>query len=772
MTKIQNAVIGSVRTVIGWVPAGWLPGGTPDPLIERRAAIGRQASRLDGPLKVMGEARFAAEVAMEQLSYAALVHSPITRGRIAGLDTSAAEAEPGVIQIVTHQTMPRLGTLTLIGMTDMSAVGNSDLPIMQDARIHYNGQVVAAVIAETQEQADHAASLIAIDYAEEPAKTVLEEAKADARTPASILIEKNHVLVGNAERELERAAHGIDNVYRTPGHNHNAIELHTVTAAWDGDSLLVHDTTQMVAPSATALAKLFGLKREQVRVLSPFVGGGFGGKGMWDHQIVAIAVARMIGRPVRLTLSREGVYRIIGGRTPSEQRVAIGADAAGKFTALVHSGYSVMPPYSACPEQYTLGSRALYDAKSFEFVQRHVDLDIVPNTFMRAPGEAIGTFAIECAVDELAHAMGIDPLDLRLRNIAQRHPISGTPFSQHALKQAYADGAERFGWDRRQAEPGKLRDGEWRIGMGCATGSFPYARIPGANVRITLRSDGSATISCSAQEMGMGTATVQAQHAADRLGLPLEAIHFELGDSDLPAAPMAGGSSQTVSIAGAIIAGVEKLTGELLRLAGNASPVAGLRAGEVQLTDGGIASIADPARRESYRSILTRAAREDVTVTAAGSMPLEMFKFAMHSSSAIFCELRVSDVTGEVRVDRLLGSFDCGTILNPKTAASQFRGGMIMGLGLALTEETLFDERSGRIMNASLADYHIPTHLDVPQIDVMWTGIPDPRSPLGARGIGEIGITGVAAAVANAVFNATGKRIRDLPITLDKLLPD
>jgi xanthine dehydrogenase YagR molybdenum-binding subunit len=450
--------------------------------------------------------------------------------------------------------------------------------------------------------------------------------------------------------------------------------------------------------------------------------------------------------------------------------VAIGADADGQFTALVHTGYSIMPPYGACPEQYTLGTRALYRSKSFEIVQRHVDLDVVPNTFMRAPGEAIGTFAVECAIDELAHAIGIDPIELRRRNEPDRHPISDAPFSQRALTQAYADGAKRFGWERRLAEPGARHDGEWRIGMGCASGSFPYARMPGANVRITLRRDGSATVSCSAQEMGMGTATVQVQHAADRLGLPVEAITFEMGDSALPAGPMAGGSSQTVSVAGAIMAATEKLTGELLRLAGNDSPIAGLRAGDVRLVDGGIAGINDPSRRESYQSILARAARDEVTVSAAGSAPLEMLKFAMHSSSAIFCELRVSKVTGEVRVDRLLGSFDCGTILNPKTAASQFKGGMIMGLGLALTEETLFDERSGRIMNATLADYHIPSHLDVPEIDVMWTGIADPRSPLGARGIGEIGITGVAAAVANAVFNATGKRIRDLPITLDKLL--
>jgi xanthine dehydrogenase YagR molybdenum-binding subunit len=769
MSRIQNAVIGAVRTAIGWAPVQWLPGGTPDPLIGRSAAIGRQASRLDGPVKVTGEARFSAEVTMERLSYAALVHSPVTRGRITRLDTTAAEAAPGVVLVMTHRNMPRLSPLPLISVTDLGAVGNSNLPVMQDEAVRYNGQIVAVAVAETQEQADHAASLIEIDYAPEAHKTSFEESKASARTPASILIEKNHLSIGDAEQELARSAHRVDETYRTPGNNHNAIELHAVTVAWEGQSLLVHDATQMIAGSAAALAKLFGLKKDQVRVISPFVGGGFGGKGLWDHQIVAIAAARLAGRPVRLALTREGVYRIIGGRSPSEQRVAIGADGDGAFTALIHTGHSVMPLYGACPEQYTMSSRALYRSKSFEIIQRHLDLDVVPNTFMRAPGEAIGSFAVESAIDELAHAMGVDPIELRLRNLPDRHPTSGAPFSQHALGQAYADGAKRFGWERRNADPGAQRNGEWLVGMGCATGSFPYARMPGANIRLTLRRDGTATLACSAQEMGMGTATVQTQHAADRLGLPVEAITFELGDSALPAAPFAGGSSQTASLAGAVVAAADKLTSELLRLAGNDSPLAGLRAGEVRLADGRVASIDDPKRFESYGSILSRAARADLTVTAAGSPPLEFMKFAMHSTSAIFCELRVSAVTGEIRVDRLLGSFDCGAILNPKTAASQFRGGMIMGLGLALTEETLFDERSGRIMNPSLADYHVPTHLDVPEIDVIWTGIPDPRSPLGARGIGEIGTTGVAAAVANAVFNATGKRIRDLPITLDKL---
>lgn len=770
MSRVQNVIISSVRGALSWVPAGWLPGGTPDPLIGQRGELGRQAPRVDGTAKVQGQARFSAEVPMENLCYAALVHSTVTRGRIVRLDTSVAEAAPGVLLVITHRNMPRISSPSLISLTDPTAVGNSNLPILQDGQIHYNGQVVAVVIAETQEQADHAVTLLAIDYAAEPAETRFEDAKSSARVIPSLLIERNHLSLGRAERELARAPRKVDNLYRTQWQNHNAIELHAVTVAWAGDHLTIHDTTQMIASEAASLAKIFGLKREQVRVLSPFVGGGFGGKGLWDHQIVAIAAARMVGRPLRLQLSREGVYRIVGGRSPTEQRVAIGADVDGRFTALLHDGWSVMPPYGACPEAYTLGTRAAYRAKSFEILQRHIDLAVVPNTFMRAPGEAIGTFALESAVDELAHALALDPMELRLRNLPEKHPTSGAPFSQHAPAKAWRDGAARFGWDQRTATPGERRDGEWRIGMGCGSGNFPYVRMPGAAVRLTVRRDGTATLACSAQEMGMGTATVLAQQVADRLGLPIGAVSIEMGDSALPAAPMAGGSAQTVSIAGAILAAAEKLPAELLRLAGNDSPLAGLRSGEIRMGQEGLASAEEPSRYESFRSILSRANRDEVSVTASGTAPLEMLKFAMHSTSAVFCELRVSEVTGEVRVDRLLGSFDCGAILNPRTAASQFRGGMIMGLGLALTEETLFDERSGRIMNPTLADYHVPAHMDVPEIDVMWTDIPDPRSPLGARGIGEIGITGVAAAVANAVFNATGKRVRDLPITLDKLL--
>jgi xanthine dehydrogenase YagR molybdenum-binding subunit len=532
----------------------------------------------------------------------------------------------------------------------------------------------------------------------------------------------------------------------------------------------VHDATQMLNGTAGSLAKVFGLKESQVYVSSPFVGGGFGGKALWDHQILGAAAARLAGRPVRIALSRAGMHRLIGGRSQTEQRVALSAGADGKLTGLLHHGYSVKLPHGTCDETFTLSARSLYASESYDIVQHTLELDVLANTFMRGPGEAVGTYAIECAMDELAYQLGIDPVELRRRNIGDRDPVSGAPHSQSDLMLAYDLGAERFGWKRRPAKPRSRRDGEWLIGMGCATGSFPYVRMPGMSAQISIDGDGHATVSSAAHEMGMGTATVQRQHAADRLGLPLKSVSVRIGDTRLPFASFAGGSSQTVSLGAAINAASVKLAGELLRLAGNDTPLAGLRPGDIEFADGGLRKIGEPSRRESFASILKRAARSEISVTGESGAPLEALKFSMHSRSAIFCELRISDVTGEVRVDRLVGSFDCGRILNPKTAASQFRGGMIMGIGMALTEETLLDARNGRIMSTSMADYHVPTHLDVPDIDVLWTDIPDPRTPMGARGIGEIGITGVAAAIANAVFNATGTRVRDLPLTPDKLL--
>jgi xanthine dehydrogenase YagR molybdenum-binding subunit len=389
---------------------------------------------------------------------------------------------------------------------------------------------------------------------------------------------------------------------------------------------------------------------------------------------------------------------------------------------------------------------------------------------MRAPGEAVGTFGLESAMDELAVELGMDPIELRIRNEPDKDPLTGLPFSQRGVVQAWRDGAKRFGWDKRSATPGTRREGDWLVGMGCATGTYPYYRMPGGAARLTITREGRATVAIAAHEMGMGTATAQAQVAAERLGLPMEQVQVLYGDTLFPGAVLAGGSQQSASIGASIIAAHRALVKELLKLAGNDSPLAGLSPDEVGGSEGGLSALDDESRKESYASILSRARREEVTVEAAAPMPLELQHWSMHSHSALFCEVHVNVVTSEVRVSRFLGSFDCGRILNAKTAASQFRGGIIMGLGLALMEEALFDERTGRIMNPSLAEYHVPVQLDVPEIDVIWTDEPDPRAPVGARGVGEIGITGVGAAVANAVFNATCKRVRHLPITLDKLM--
>jgi xanthine dehydrogenase YagR molybdenum-binding subunit len=501
-----------------------------------------------------------------------------------------------------------------------------------------------------------------------------------------------------------------------------------------------------------------------VHVSSPYVGGGFGSKTLWQHQILAAAASKLAGRPVRLMLSREGVYRVVGGRTCTEQRVAIGAGADGRFEALIHTGTVAMTPHNNMPEPFILPARSVYAAGSFKLDVETTAVDMLANTFMRAPGEAVGTFGLESAVDELAYVLGMDPVELRIRNEPAKDPISGLPFSARHVVEAYRAGAQRFGWNRRNARPGARREGEWWVGMGCATATYPYYRMPGGAARLTLGKDGRVKVEIGAHEMGMGTATVQTQVTAERLGLPMDRVEFCYGDSSFPGVVLAGGSQQTASIGGAVTAAQRRLVAELLEIVHEESPLRGLKPDEVEAHDGGLRKRDEPARHARYTDILARAGRDRLTVEASAPLPLETQHWSMHSHGAHFCEVRVSAVTGEVRVSRFLGSFDCGRILNAKTAASQFRGGIVMGLGLALMEETQFDERNGRIMNPSLAEYHVPVHMDVPDIEVLWTDIPDPRTPMGARGVGEIGITGVGAAVANAIFNATGRRVRELPI--------
>jgi len=759
---------GEPREAVATVPEGWTPASGPDPLVRaKHGLIGAQVSRLDGPLKVRGEARFAAEYVMDGMVYAALRYSTIARGRITALETGAAEAAAGVVLVMTYRNAPRMQPPPLF-LTGPKAAGGADLPVMQDDSIHWNGEPVAVVLAETQEQADHAASLIEVGYDSSPPRT-FEQARANPRTPDSLVGQDVEVLVGDAEAALIDAPHSVDLTYRTPRHNHNAIEPHAVTLAWDGDELIVHDASQGVKGHAWTFAQVFGIDEEQVHLTSPYVGGGFGGKTLWSHHLIGAAASKLARRPVRITLSREGVYRLVGGRTNTEQRVAIGAADEGRFKALIHTGLSAMTPYNALAEQFTFPARHMYGTETLKTDQQVVDMDMLANSFMRAPGESVGTFALESAIDELAIELDLDPIELRIRNEPDQDPSTGLPYSSRHIVEAWRAGAERFGWATR-ARPGARREGEWLIGAGCALGTYPYHRFPGSAARITVDKTGHATIGVPANDMGMGTSTTQAIVSADRLGLPLERVTVAYGDSSFPGNLLAGGSSQTASIAGAVIAAQRALVEQLLTLAGDESPLAGLTADEVGGRDEGLCELADPSRWESYAQILARAGRDEVTVEAPASDPEEMQTYSMHSCGAIFCQVRVNTTTGEIRVDRVLGSYDCGRIINAKTAASQFRGGIIMGLGLALMEDTNFDERTGRIMNPSLAEYHVPVHLDVPNIELMWTDIPDPYAPAGARGIGEIGITGVAAAVANAVYNATGRRVRDLPITLDKLL--
>ncbi len=766
----KSAMQAAMAKAVALAPDNWMPGGQPDPLIRsQHGHIGKPVSRLDGPLKVAGAAPFAAEFAMDGMVYAALAYSTIAKGRITSLDIAEAEAAPGVVLVMTHRNAPRMQPPPLF-LTDEKASGGDKVPVMQDDRIYWNGQPIAVLLAETQEQADYAKSLVRVTYEVNDALTSFAEARVRGTAPAHFMGQPLQNNIGDADKALAAAPYKVDATYTTPRHNHNPIELHAVTLAWQDGTLHINDAQQAVAHSAWTLAQVFGIAEEQIVITSPYVGGGFGSKTLWQHHILAAAAARLAGRPVRLVLSREGVYRVVGGRSLTEQRVALGADADGRLTALIHSGVTAKTPHNAMPEPFILATRSAYRADNIRLDVQQVELDMLGNTFMRAPGEAVGTFALECAMDELAEVLGIDPVELRIRNEPEKDPTTGLPFSSRHIAEAWRAGAERFGWQRRNPRPGVTRDGEWLVGIGCATATYPYYRMPGGAARLTLTRGGHATVDVAVHEMGMGTATVQTQVAAERLGLPMENVTFNYGDSRLPGVILAGGSQQTAAIGASVIAAYNTLVEELLRLAGNDSPLAGLKSEEVGSRNAGLCKLDEPERYETYDSILGRAQRDEVSVEAAPPNPSEMMHWSMHSHGAMFCEARVNAITGETRVSRFLGSFDCGRILNPKTAASQFRGGIIMGLGLALMEETQFDERSGRVMNPSLAEYHMPVHMDVPEIEVMWTDIPDPHAPMGARGVGEIGITGTGAAVANAVYNATGNRVRDLPITLEKLL--
>lgn len=750
-----------------------MPDAAPDPLIHHDGFLGKPLHRVEGELKVKGEARFTAEFDFPDLLHAVLVCSTIARGRIETIDTARAKSLPGVVEVLTYKNMPNLKAPPLVDIKELKkGMAASDLPIMQDAKILWDGQPVAIVIAETLEQAEHAASLVDVEYRSETPVVSFQGMKPQAVLPSDVMGQPAVVKIGNFAKGMQQAEVRVDNVYRTPRYNHNALEPHASLAYWKEDgSLVVFDSSQSVNTVGHTLATIFRKKASDIQVLSAYVGGGFGGKGgLWSHTPLCAAAAKVVNRPVKLPLSREDVYRIVGGRTIAEQRIAIGATREGKFTALLHCGLTATTTHGRYAEQCTFPTRHMYAAPNIFIEQKIVNLDTVANTWMRAPGESIGTYALECAIDELAYQLRMCPIELRRCNEPETDPVQGVPYSSRQIVEAYRRGAEQFGWSSRKAEPRSKRDGKWLIGQGVATAYYPFFRFPAA-VRLRLFADGRALVQVPAADMGMGTATVQIQHAADRLGLPLENITFQYGDSNLPdTAVMAGGSNQTATIFAAVHAAVDHLRKELLNLAHHQqnSALAGAKYEDLKTRNAGIYT--DAGAGETYQNILTRAGMDSIDVEAQSGPPLELMKYSMASYAAQFCEVRVHEDTGETRVSRWLCVLDCGRVVNPRTATSQLRGGIIMGIGMALTEETLFDERRGRIMNPSLSEYHVPVNRDVPNIEVQFLNIPDEHAPYGARGIGEIGITGTAAAIANAVFNATGKRIRDLPITLDKLL--
>ncbi|MEM8820770.1 MAG: xanthine dehydrogenase family protein molybdopterin-binding subunit [Pseudomonadota bacterium] len=700
------------------------------------SGLGTAYPRRDGPLKVRGAARYAAEHRFPGMVYGALAFSTIARGRIRGIETEAARTAPGVVLIMTYENAPRMAAPEPFYASPTGMAGSA-IPVMQDALIRWNGQPVAVILADTQEEADHAARLIRVDYDEKEAVTRFDDAAA--RAEISFYAGRNlEYRDGDAETALAQAAASVDLDFSTPQQNHNQIEPHAVTVAWQDGVLRMHDCTQGVDLSAITIAKVFGLDPSQVHLTAEFVGGGFGGKTLWQYHVLAAAAARLADRPVRMTLTREGVYRICGGRAPTHQRVALGAEADGRLTALIHTGTTMKIAENSMTEPFMEVAEHMYRTDSMHLEIRAGVRDMLANTFMRAPGAAVGTFPLEVALDALAERLGLDPIELRIRNEPERDPTTGKTFSQRGFVEALKEGARRFGWQTRLGERLGRREGEWLVGTGMAGAYYPYKRFPGGAGRITLRQDGSALLELAAHDMGMGTSTATAAVAAARLGLPYEAIEIRYGDNRLPGSMIAAASQQMAAISAALTALRDALIIELVALAPIGSPIHGQPAEALTLRNGALILASDPAVGVSVIDLVA--------------------------------ETRVNAVTRELRVTRITGVYDCGRIINPTLAASQFRSGIVVALGMALMENTLFDERNGRIANPSLAAYYMPAHLDVPEIDVAWTDIPDPHAPSGARGIGEISMTGLSAAVANAVYDATGKRVPDLPITLDKLL--
>jgi xanthine dehydrogenase YagR molybdenum-binding subunit len=716
------------------------------------APIGLPLDRVDGPLKVQGRATYAAEFARAGLCHAVMVQSTVPAGRIAAIDTARAEAVPGVIRILTHRDAPRLPQQ---GRAAVNPPAGREMSLLQTDAVRYNAEPIAVAVADTIEHAHEAAERIEVRYERGRAQLDFDAARSSAYAPKKTVRGPPDKSWGDGAKALEGAQVRFSATYTTPYEHHNPMEPHATIAQWDGERLTLWDSTQYVSGVRETVAKTFGIPAEDVRVISPFVGGGFGCKGSaWSHVVLAALAAKAVGRPVKLVLERPQMFGPVGARPRTEQRIELGATGEGRLVAVRHDVVSHTSEFEDFVEVATSPTRALYAYPNGATTQRLVKLNLGTPTFQRAPGESTGTFAIECAMDELAGRLGIDPLELRLRNYAEREPDSGKPWSSKKLRECYASAARRFGWERRSARPGSMREGQWRLGWGMATATYPAHRQP-AQASATLMPEGIVIVRSGTQEIGTGTYTVMTQVAADALAIPVDLVRFELGDTRLPRAPISAGSMTAASVAPAVQAACAKLRG---MLAGRDRRWLDARG--------------EDGRRDAFRALAaSRAAPVEASAEAHPEASEEEQPFASRSFGAVFAEVRVDPELGIVRVPRVVASYSVGRVLNAKTAASQLEGGIVWGIGMALTEESLLDPASGRYVNENLAEYHVPVNADVGVIDVSMVEEDDTRfNPLGVRGIGEIGITGVAAAIANAVHHATGRRIRDLPITLDKLL--
>jgi len=688
-------------------------------------SVGTAHTRVEGREKVTGAARYAGEIPFADLAHGWLVVSTIARGRIRAVESAPVEAMPGVLTVLHHGNAPQVDGdyVGLLGKPDPTVT------LFQTDRVPFAGWPVALVVAETPEQAREAAEALVVRYDEEPHDVAFSAAHPGARKPEDPSAETEK---GDLAAELAAAAAVVDAEYTTPEEHHAMMEPHAATARWDGGRLEVVDSNQGSMWVADELAKMFSLDLGSVRVLSEHVGGGFGSKGLRPHQVAAVMATTVLHRPVRVVLTRRQMFSITGYRSPTVQRVRLGADAEGRLTAFDHEALSLTSTVHQFIERSADYGRAMYDADAHHTVNRVVALDVPTPTFVRAPGEAPGSFALESALDELAEKCGLDPIALRARNEPEAGPVSGLPYSTRRVIDCFEEGARRFGWADRDPRPGLRREGRWLLGTGTAAATFPSNAMP-STAAVTAEADGTFTVRITAADIGTGARTALTQIAADALEVEPSRIHMRIADSDFGQAMIAGGSMGTRSWAWAVTSAAKELREQLAL--GGAIPEQGIT-----------------ARSNTAEAIGALAQKE------------------RHSFGAQFAEVAVDTATGEVRVRRMLGIFAAGRIVNPLTARSQLRGGMVWGLSMALHEEAIRDRAFGSHVGPDLAGYHVAAHADVPPIEVGWVDDPDPDDPVGIKGIGEVGIVGAAAAIANAVWHATGVRHRHLPIRPDRVL--